>query len=250
MDAHVTLLETSSAADRRSELSHIVRRALEQALAGVTKLPPEILAIPGMSGRKYRYFINSLIEQLPAARYLEIGTWAGSTLCSAINGNSVTAMAIDNWSEFGGPSDKFFKNLAAFKGTARVSFLEQDFRQVDYATFPRSFGKFGVYLFDGPHTFQDQYDGITLAQPALEPCYVQIVDDWNWPQVRAATLKAIADLGLHIELMAEIRTSLNDQHAPHPICEGSDWHNGYCISVLTAPSYVPAGAEPSGAGIR
>jgi len=235
MDAHVTLLESSSGAGERPELAHIVRRALERALTGATKLPPEVLAIAGMSGRKYRCFINELIEQLPAPRYLEIGSWGGSTLCSAITGNVVTALAIDNWSQFGGPSDKFFNNLARFKGSARVSFLEQDFRQIDYAAIPRSFGKFGVYLFDGPHTFEDQYDGITLVQPALEPRYVQIVDDWNWPQVRQATLKAIADLGLHIDMMVEIRTSLDDSHAPHPICEASDWHNGYCISVLSAP---------------
>jgi hypothetical protein len=56
------------------------------------------------------------------------------------------------------------------------------------------------------------------------------------PQVRDGTLKAIADLGLHVDFMAEIRTSLDDKHAPQPVGEKSDWHNGYCIAVLSPTS--------------
>ncbi|MCF8532028.1 MAG: hypothetical protein K9G48_03410 [Reyranella sp.] len=190
----------------------------------------------GLSGRRYRAFINNLIDALPRPRYLEIGAWAGSTLCSAIFGNKVEAVAIDNWSQFGGPFGRFYTNLAAFKGSARVSFVERDFRQIDYASLGTIFGPFTVYLFDGPHEFQDQYDGLRCVQPALDRCYVQIVDDWNWHDVRAGTAKAIEDLGLQTEFKIEIRTTLNDEHAPQPAGENSDWHNGYCISVLSRPS--------------
>ena len=130
MDAQMTVLQIRSATDRGSELPQLVRRALEQAIAGETKLIPEILAMPGMSGRCYRRFINNLVGFLPASGYLEVGSWTGSTLCSAIFGNDVQAVAIDNWSEFGGPADQFFRHLAQFKGAARVSFLEEDFRRV------------------------------------------------------------------------------------------------------------------------
>jgi hypothetical protein len=231
MEPNVTLLTMPSAAGLH--LTQTGREALEQALAARSKLPPEVLAIPGMSGRKYRAFINNLIERLPAPHYLEIGSWAGSTLCSAIFGNDVDAVAIDNWSEFQGPSDQFFRNLAEFKGSARVSFLERDFRKVDYAKLGGIFGQFGIYLFDGPHSFEDQYDGIAIAQPAVAARYVQIVDDWNWIQVREGTMKAIADLGLHIEFMAEVRTSTDNNHPVDLSHERSDWHNGYFIGVLS-----------------
>jgi hypothetical protein len=231
MDTRIALLEVSAGAT--SDMSQLVRQAFDKALAGVSKLPPEVLAIPGMSGGKYRRFINNLIGMIPAPRYLEVGSWAGSTLCSAVYGNDVDALAVDNWSQFGGPSDKFFGHLSQFKGTARVSFLEKDFRKVDYVSMGASFGGFNVYLFDGPHSYEDQYDGLMVAQSALESCYVQIVDDWNWPAVRNGTMTAIADLNLQIEFMAEIRTSLDDQHAPPPTGADSDWHNGYCISVLS-----------------
>ena len=68
--------------------------------------------------------------------------------------------------------------------------LTADFRAVDF----NGLGRFNVYLFDGPHERDDQYDGVKLAQPALDEEFVLIVDDWNWPAVRAGTLDAVRDL--------------------------------------------------------
>ena len=66
-----------------------------------------------MSGRRYRLFVNAFLSGLQDARYLEIGAWAGSTFCSAIYGHAVRAVAIDDWSEFGGLRETFFANLRA-----------------------------------------------------------------------------------------------------------------------------------------
>ena len=236
MEPELTVLEPRPTSDEAASLVASVRLALDQAMAGTSRLPPEVLGMEGLSGRQYRAFINNLIGALPRPRYLEIGSWAGSTLCSALFGNEVEAVAIDNWSQFGGPFSRFFTNLAAFKGSASVSFVERDFRKINYASLGDVFGLFNVYLFDGPHEYQDQYDGLRYVQPAVDRCYVQVVDDWNWPAVRAGTAKAVEDLGLRTEFRVEIRTTLNDDHVAPPWGEHSDWHNGYCISVLSRPS--------------
>lgn len=68
----------------------------------------------GMSGYKYRKFINLLISKIDNPRYLEIGSWKGSTLCSAISNNVVSATAIENWSQFDGPKDEFISNKNRF----------------------------------------------------------------------------------------------------------------------------------------
>ena len=82
-----------------------------------------------MSGQKYRTFINLFVHSSPNPRYLEVGSWAGSTAVSALYGNQVKAVCIDNWSQFGGPRDKFFANIAmALSPEIDFSFLEQDFR--------------------------------------------------------------------------------------------------------------------------
>jgi hypothetical protein len=225
MQPHLAIVETSQI----NPLVTKVKSAFQRALLGEGTLPEAVLALSGMSGRKYRLFINNLIGSLMDARYLEIGVWAGSTLCSAIDRNTVTALAIDNWSEFGGPSQQFFTNLARFKHPkAGVSFLERDFRGVDY----QSIGHFNVYLFDGPHSAKDQRDGVVLPLTALDEQFVLIVDDWNWLAVREGTSAGIKDASLIVDLQIEVRTSI-DNTQPEVKNEHSDWHNGYCISVLS-----------------
>jgi hypothetical protein len=89
----------------------LVKQSLDRALANIGSLPDFIRLIDGMSGQKYRTFINNLVGSHPDARYLEIGSWAGSTATAALYGNSVKAVCIDNWSQFGGPRAMFVANI-------------------------------------------------------------------------------------------------------------------------------------------
>ena len=193
-------------------------------------MPDWILSMDGMSGRKYRQLINMIVSRVENARYLEIGVWQGSTLCSAIWNNTVTAIACDNWSQFEGPRDKFFKNLNSVKTDKNhVTVMEQDFRTIEYS----DIGKFNIYMFDGPHEEQDQYDGVVAAIPALDNEFVLIVDDWNHPNVKNGTQRAIADLGLIVDSIS-IDTSIDGSH-PSPVYQYSDWHNGYFIASVKKP---------------
>jgi hypothetical protein len=194
-----------------------------------------VLDIDGMSGRKYRIFINNLMRLLgDEARYLEVGTWKGSTLCSAIEGNKGHAVCIDNWAEYGGPRDEFFANVAAVRTDATLEVIEDDFRAVWYSRLKG--GPFNVFLFDGPHNEQDHYDGIRRAQHALADSYTLIVDDWNWLGVRTGTLKALIDAGLCVDRAIEIRTTQDNSHPPGNLVRGkSDWHNGYFIAQIRKP---------------
>jgi hypothetical protein len=197
-------------------------------------LNPEVgfYSIVGMSGVKYRYFINRLIGSLDDARYLEVGSWAGSTLCSAVHGNKVRAVAIDSWHEFGGPKKAFYANLKHFMTAQNDVFvIEGDFREVNYS----NIGSFNVYLFDGPHSAKDQFDGLAMALPALDRQFVFIVDDWNWKKVRNGTFNAIKKCGLKIRFVSEIRTELPEVHQLSKAGKHTDWHNGYFISVLEKP---------------
>lgn len=217
--------------DPANVMAQPLKAAFLAANEGQGKLDDFALTLPGMSGRKYRSLINTLIGSLPDARYMEVGTWAGSTLCSAIQGNAVRALAIDNWSQFGGPASDFLSNLARCRNPAsKVSFLEMDFREVPYG----ALGKFNVFLFDGPHEVSDQQDGLSLALPALDRQFVLIVDDWNHGAARTGTRMAIESLHLSVDYSIEIRTTLDGSH-PVISHEKSDWHNGYFIAAITSP---------------
>jgi hypothetical protein len=91
--------------DSASPLHQLVTKAFMRALANDSKLPQAIRDIVGMSGQTYRSFINNLVESCPDARYLEIGSWQGSTAAAALYGNAAKCVCIDNWSQFGGPKE-------------------------------------------------------------------------------------------------------------------------------------------------
>ena len=215
----------------KSEYSNLIKTSFLKSIQENTKLPEWIILLNGMSGKRYRIFINNLIETMQDARYLEIGSWSGSTICSAIYKNKVNSVCIDNWSQFGDVKDEFAKNIQnTLKdgGQNDVKLYEQDFRQLDYT----SIGKFNVYFFDGPHEINDQYDGLKYALPALDDTFIFIVDDWNDPRPREGTQEAIKDLGIEVIYSIQIRTT-NGVDVVYPDIEfqNSHWHNGYFISV-------------------
>lgn len=200
----------------------------EQACRKESALPDSVRNIVGMSGQTYRSFINSYVHSVSDARYLEVGSWAGSTAISALFGNQVEALCIDNWAQFDGPRDEFFSNMQlALSDKVKFRFIEKDFRDVDFG----SIGQFNIYLFDGPHEEADQYDGVVLAQPALTRRYLLVVDDWNWRAVRNGTFRALIDARCRIEAALEVRTTLDDSH-PVVAMEKSEWHNGYFIAAI------------------
>jgi len=214
--------------DFSSGLSSLVKHAFDD-ISIRSSLPGEIREIEGMSGQKYRSFVNLLLASHPDARYLEIGSFEGSTATAALYGNRVKALCIDNWSQFDGSRARFLANLdKALSPTIDFAFLEQDFRSVRYD----ELGTFNFYLFDGPHEENDQYDGIILVQPALTDPHVLIVDDWNWRHVRMGTYRALRDAKCRVCASIEVRTSFDDVQPPNAGSR-SDWHNGYFISVIS-----------------
>ena len=224
----------------RNSYSKILRIAFFQSLAINTKIPDWIKFMSGMSGKKYRYFINNLISLIADPRYLEIGCWAGSTACSALYGNEVKVLCIDNWSEFvdpktinpslnvKNPKKEFEINTKkVISEKIDFKFIESDFRKINY----NEVGKFNIYFFDGPHEIKDQYDGIAIVQPSLDDIFILIIDDWNTPHIRQGTLAVINDLNIKIISKIEIMTTQDNTMPKFFQCQFSDWHNGYLIAV-------------------
>jgi len=202
--------------------SEIIERAVTSALDGTTKLNDEIFAMLGYSGRYNRIILNSIVEQMPNARYLETGSWTGSTSCAAMYSNTAKISCIENFEYDGGilglaNKDILFSNVDKFKNeNITFELVNEDFRKVDYS----SIGKHNIYLYDGAHEYQDHYDGIVLALPAMEDEFILIIDDWNWPHVREGTLAAIKDSGVTVI------------SAIHAITNTVMWNNGYYIAAI------------------
>ena len=235
--------ETSISIDgefEKNSYSKNLKKSFFQALAMDTKLSDEIKFMPGMSGKKYRYFINNFVSLTDNPRYLEIGCWTGSTVCSALYGNKIKAVCIDNWITF--PEEKQvrkFFNTENQKKTFEINtkkvitekidfqFIESDFRKVNF----NKLGKFNIYCYDALHDRKSQYDGIAIAQPALDDIFTLIVDDWNLKEVRNGTLNAFGDLGISVISKIEVKTTQNDTYPKFIHSHYSDWHSGYFIAV-------------------
>jgi hypothetical protein len=204
----------------------LIDSAFENAERQVSKITNDIVGMEGMSGTKTRHFYNNLLST-EDGRYLEIGTWKGSSVCSAMCGNKATVLCIDNWSEFGGPKDDFLKNFEKFKGKNDATFIESDCFQVDVS----QLSKFNIFMFDGNHTSDSHYKALTHYYNCLDDIFIFLVDDWNWETVRKGTQISIQDLNLTILYEKEIRLTWDDSHTPQPEAKDT-WWNGIYVAIL------------------
>jgi len=214
----------------RSWLIGHVSDAFKRTISLETALPDSVLGMRGMSGKKYRMFINHLVGTV-GDRYLEVGSFTGSTVCAALWGNSAAATCIDDFSGWG-PLKKQAGNRTRNRfrrATADldVALIDSDFRHVDY----RTLNSHRVYLYDGPHEYQDHKDALILAAPALADEFVLIIDDWNWKDVRRGTEDGLEEAGMTVLHRIDIRTTDDGSHARLSGWQ-SDWHNGYLIATV------------------
>lgn len=225
-----------------------IEGAFVTAHAYSSKLPNAILTMEGMSGLKYRHFLNRLFELLgvhQVTNYLEIGSWKGSTLCSSIYGNNVNALAIDNFSEFGdvafkdGPKPLAHTSREVFgdnfnktahwspRSNLIANMMDADCFTVNPAQIPF---KADVYFYDGEHSYASQYRAFTHFDTALANQCVIMVDDYeavlpNPP--REATQAAFKDLGY------KVVKDWHNKEGDGGVADGRRyWWNGVYVALI------------------
>jgi hypothetical protein len=213
------------------QYAEIIERAFQKACLDKQDVPDWILYYGGASGTRYRIMINDIIKNIPDARYLEIGMWTGSTLFAALSNNKVKATGIDNWTQgfYGDVKNQFYQFLqGCITYDNSIALYETEFQKIDYT----QIGKHNVFLYDGPHDEQEQYDGVSLPYDALDDTFILVVDDWNWPSPRNGTFRALNDKNIEIVYSIEIRTTSNDYFPPEEYHgQSHHWHDGYLIAV-------------------
>jgi hypothetical protein len=213
-----------------SDLIQHVKSSKQKADNLLSNLTPQILAMQGMSGIKTRHFYNNLCS-LPHSRYLEVGSWQGSTLIASLYKNTTcAAVAIDNWSEFGGPRENFNANVKRFIPDAWLHVIEADCFKADLDK-----RKFNIYLFDGAHDFDSQRKAITYFYENLDMPCILIVDDWNWEKVRGGTFAGLKDVNATVVFQDHVQHTTDDSHTPRDIAAAEYW-NGMGLFVLDKPS--------------
>jgi hypothetical protein len=204
-------------------IAEIYKNKIDVSIANaeneLSKITPGIKTMEGMSGLKTRHCYNNILN-MEDARYLEIGTWKGSSVCSAMCGNTAKVVCIDNWSEFNGPKDEFLVNFNAYKGMNDARFIEQDCFNVDITELP----KFNIYMYDGDHHREAHCRALEHYYECLDNIFIYIVDDWNWAHVREGVYDSFKNLNVDVLYSREILT-------PY-IGVPETWWNGIYIAVL------------------
>jgi hypothetical protein len=217
-------------------LHSLLIKSIENARKNISKIDAntnegkEILQYSGYTGTKTRHFYNNIcsgentLGQAQAVRYLEIGTWYGSSSISALYKNNVTALFIDNWSQFNGDPNILKKGLEKFSKDSTWNLIESDCWHVDLEKLPGA--PFNVYLYDGGHTELDHYKALTYYYPVLDDTFIFIVDDWNWADVRDGTMRAINELTEgSVNKKAKVLFR-HEEFLSHDDVEGMPEHNG------------------------
>ena len=222
--------------DKNMVMIDRICKSISDARNCVSKIDPEtkegkdILEYKGMTGTKTRHFYNNMLSNFDDVRYLEIGTWYGSSSISAIYKNKVEALFIDNWSQFGGDPNIFMEALQKYEGDSDLYLIESDCWKVDLDSLDK---KFNIYLYDGGHTESDHYKSLECYLPILDDTFIFMVDDWCWDDVREGTMRAIRDLGLKIHFRHEEFLS-SDDLIGMPNHKGKEsWWNGIGIFLLS-----------------
>lgn len=200
-----------------------IELSFDNAEKGNSKIDNYIKEMEGMSGLKTRHFYNNLLSS-KNSKYLEIGTWKGSTICSAMCGNSSKIVCADNWSEFNGPKEEFLKNIEKYSGSNDFNYIESDCFKIDI----KKIDKFNIFMYDGNHTYESHYKALTYFIDSMEDYFIFIVDDWNWLNVQKGTFDSIKDLKLEVLWKKEIKLTTDGSTT----YDKNGWWNGISVFVL------------------
>ena len=201
-------------------------QSIKNAWEEKSKLSSDILVMEGMSSPKGRHLLNNLCD-FDDAKYFEVGTWRGSTFCSAMFKNVPKyAAACDNFrlDTFERKQDSsleiFKSNCSRFLPGLDYKFFNKTCFDIDMSELSDTIN---VYFYDGYHKYYCQYGALEHFYDKLDNQFVYICDDYNESHIKRATEAAVNDL-FNVKFWMDLSSVYNG--------DIKTWWNGYLVSVL------------------
>ena len=201
--------------------------------------PSAYYNVEGLTSARVRHFLNNLCSQ-EGAVYLEVGVYAGSTFCAAVQNNDmVAAYANDNWSQSNlQPAredinlslqnvtvDTFVKNLQENITTDSLDFDIQVLKGDSSGLGKKDFKHdVNIIFYDGDNSEHKMREFFINMLDFTEDVFTLVIDDANIEANVAVTKRFIDGMGLKILYEREL---LNDQEDPEM------WWNGLYVVVLS-----------------
>lgn len=168
----------------------------------------KIKKINGMSTLANALLINNICKNLVGKNYINVGCWEGFTLLSGMINTECNVYGIDNFSQFGGPKKKFYRNFNKYKN------YNHYFYEIDYKIFFKDIWEkenknIDLYFYDGNHSYEDQLEALEIAKKYFVKNSLIVVDDTNIPDVNNATLNFINKYNEEFKILLDIKTASN-----------------------------------------
>lgn len=179
--------------------------------------------VRGFSAPSLMMVLSTAIKHLgPEEIYLEVGSLHGRTLIGGMIDNAgKKAVAVDNFSGFGGSEKILRANIESFGVQDRITLFPEDSNDF-LRTHKEYHRKVGVYFYDGDHNTEAGYQGLIHAVPFFTEKAIVVMDDFSGMGVWRSTVKFLRELSENLTILFAMATT--DYPYPHP-----KWHNGIIV---------------------
>lgn len=169
-------------------------------LRDVARFEEVLEAVPGLARANNLALLNVAARCLdPGESYVEVGTYRGTSLVSALLGNEGDFVALDDWSLGDGGREQLERNLERFGLAGRATLLEGDaFETLRSGALAGR--RVGVFYYDADHAYARQLEALQLAEPYLVEGALVVVDDTDWERVERAVDDYLAAQPLATEI--------------------------------------------------
>lgn len=217
------------------ELHPYIQRCLDSIDKATKKESNFDHDIEGLSSDTVRHFLNNICSY-DDTKYLEVGVYNGSTFCSAIQGNDITAYAADHWQDKNikpvrddiewtsqeGSVEKFVENVkSTWTDNSKIAILNGDIRGVEKSNINH---KINTVFYDADHDSLVQTECLSNIINFVDDEFILIMDDANFDGVIESTKDFISSN--KFEILYE-RIILTEK-----IEDSTSWWNGIAIFVL------------------
>ena len=212
----------------------MILESINASACGVSNFDESKFDISGLSSNRVRHLLNSLCSN-EGIKYLEIGSYLGSTFCAAIEGNELEAYAVDNWATDNlQPAENeteierasyqdFRENAKRYKGDSKVRIINADCKNL----VPEDLNsKVNLVFYDGDHSYDGQLESLQTIKDLVEDTFILILDDANFAGVVESAEQFVRQNNFSI---------LFEQKLLNAIESDRMWWNGLHILILQTP---------------
>ena len=192
--------------------------------------------VPGLTSPRVRHFLNNICSQ-EGAVYLEIGVFAGSTFCAAIENNDmVAAYANDTWQEpelqperedlnidVVGDMDTFISNVEKVSENLDfdISVLKGECEGLNKDNFQH---KVNIIFYDGDNDPTVMWRFFNTIDAYTDDVFTLIIDDANSELNVKTTKEFVNQTGWNVLYERELLNNQEDENM---------WWNGLYVLVLS-----------------